>query len=120
MKKFILSLIIILFCFVLSTCHFFEQFEELDEIKLYFQDPNLTIMKGGLAYFVLVAEPDDTLKNNGVDYKISNNMIARIYKGDRKGVQVNGIEVGSCVVTAISGESKAEAVLVVTQDLSKD
>jgi len=108
------------FLFLLSSCHFFDNWNTEDEVTMYFLDPNLTVMRSGLVYFVLKIEPEDAKAKTGVEYKVSNQSIALIYKGDRKGVQVSAVGEGSCIITAFLGESKAEAVLTVTPRLEAE
>jgi len=114
MKKALLILTVI-FSVLQTSCHVFDTWEQEEDVKIYFQDPNLLVMKGGMAYFQLKIEPEEARGNMGVDYVVSNKSIGKIYSGDRKGVTMIGADEGACIITAWLGDAKAEAVLTVTK-----
>jgi len=112
-------LTLIIFSFIFAGCHMFDTWEKAEDVKIYFEDPNLTVMEGGLAYFVLKIEPEDARGNVGVEYEVINKRVGQVYNGNRKGVIVTAKEEGSCTITAWLGDAKAEAVLTVTAKTEK-
>jgi hypothetical protein len=102
---------------LLANCHVFDDWGDEADVVMKFEDNNLTIMKGGLANFVLKIEPPDAYENLGVSYEISNKSVGVIYRGDRNGVLISGIGEGSCIITAKLGDVEARGVLTVTENL---
>jgi len=96
----------------LSACHFFDDDRGMDTVAVYFDESNITVFEGGLGSVSLRVEPADALANGNVEYEISNEEVAVIYKADKRGCVFYGKKAGSTVLKArIKG---AEAKMVIT------
>ena len=96
----------------LSSCHFFDDSREMDNVAVYFDESNVTVFEGGLGSVTLRVEPAGTLATGNVEYEIGNEEVAAIYRADKRGCVFYGKKAGSTVLTArIRG---AEAKMVVT------
>jgi len=96
----------------LSGCHFFYDDRGMDTVAVYFDESNVMVFEGGLGSVSLRVEPADALATGHVEYEISNEEVAVIYKADKRGCVFYGKKAGSTVLMArIRG---AEAKMVIT------
>lgn len=100
----------------IESCHLFSPDEDYTEVSIYFNESNVTIYKGGLGSFSLRIDPPNGLDYYTVDYTVTNEDIAVIYRADRRGVVVSGKNIGSTVITAKIGNAEAKAVVNVIDD----
>jgi len=101
----------------LTSCHLFEDNRNMDTVAVYFDESNVTVFEGGLGSVTLRVEPADTLVNVNVEYEISNEEVAVIYKADKRGCVFYGKKAGSTVLTArirSGGTGGAGAKMVIT------
>ena len=100
----------------LSACHFFVNDREMDAVAVYFDESNVTVFEGGLGSVSLRVEPAEALASGNVEYEISNEEVAVIYRADKRGCVFYGKKAGSTVLTArIRGAGGvAEAKMVIT------
>jgi len=100
----------------LPACHLFDDNREMDTVAVYFDESNVTVFEGGLGSVTLRVEPTDALVNGNVEYEISNEEVAVIYRADKRSCVFYGKQKGSTVLTArIRGAGgAAEAKMVIT------
>jgi len=100
----------------LSACHLFDDNREMDTVAVFFDESNVTVFEGGLGSVTLRVEPTDALVNVNVEYEISNEEVAVIYRADKRNCVFYGKQKGSTVLTArIRGAGGvAEAKMVIT------
>jgi hypothetical protein len=94
-----------------SSCHLFDNDDELINVAVYFNESNVSVFEGGLGSLSLRIEPPDGLSYYAVDYAILNEEIAVIFRSDRRGVVFAGRKAGSTVITATIGNAEAKAVI---------
>ena len=116
----VMVLAVIIVC-CLSSCHLFEDNRDMDTVAVYFDESNVTVFEGGLGSVTLRVEPADALANSNVEYEISNEEVAVIYKADKRGCVFYGKKEGSTVLTArikgaggAGGAGSAGAKMVIT------
>jgi hypothetical protein len=96
----------------MSACHLFDDDREMDTVAVYFDESNVTVFEGGLGSVTLRVEPVDAMANSNVEYEMSNEEVAVIYRADKRSCIFYGKKSGSTVLTArIRG---AEAKMVIT------
>jgi hypothetical protein len=84
----------------------------MDNVAVYFDESNVTVFEGGLGSVTLRVEPVDALAGSNVEYEMSNEEVAVIYRADKRGCVFYGRKAGSTILMArIRG---AEAKMVVT------
>jgi hypothetical protein len=100
----------------LSACHFFDNDREMDTVAVYFDESNVTVFEGGLGSVSLRVEPADALAKGNVEYEISNEEVAVIYKADKRGCVFYGKKAGSTILKARirNAGGVAEAKMVIT------
>jgi len=101
----------------LPACHLFDDDRGMDTAAVYFDESNVTVFEGGLGSVTLRSDPADALANGNVEYEMSNEEVASIYRADKRGCVFYGRKKGSTVLTArIRGgvAGGAEAKMVVT------
>jgi hypothetical protein len=103
--------ILLIILSLLSSCHLFDNDDELINVAVYFDESNVSVFEGGLGSLSLRIEPPDELSYYTVDYKILNEEIAVIFRSDRRGVVFAGRKPGSTVITAKIGNAEAKAVI---------
>ena len=99
-----------------SSCHLFGNMDETRNVAVYFNESNVSVFEGGLGSLSLRIEPSDALTYYTVDYKISNEEVAVIFRADRRGVVFSGRNEGSTVISAIIGNAEAKAVINVFKE----
>jgi len=100
----------------LSACHLFEGDPEMDAVAVYFNESNVTVFEGGLGSVTLRVEPADALENRIVEYEISNDEIAAIYRADKRGCVFYGRKAGSTILMALIGNAEAKMVINVLEN----
>jgi hypothetical protein len=98
---------------IIGNCHFFDNYKELATVAIYFNETNVSIYKGGLGSVSIHVDPSDSLEYYDIEYSMSNEDVAVIYKADNRGVVFSGKEIGSTVLTAKLRDAEAKAVITV-------
>jgi len=112
--KFLMLVVMAVCC--LPACHLFEDNTEMDTVAVYFNESNVTVFEGGLGSVTLRVEPADVLENSIVEYEISNEEIATIYRADKRGCVFYGKKAGSTVLTALLRGAEAKMVINVLEN----
>jgi len=107
----IIALLLIFFAVFSGSCHLFENIDETENVAVYFNESNVSVYEGGLGSLSLRIEPPDGLPYYTVDYEISNEEVAVIFRADRRGVVFTGRKKGSTVITAKVLDAEAKAVI---------
>jgi len=94
-----------------SSCHLFDEVDDTQNVAVYFNESNVSVYEGGLGSLSLRIEPPDVLSYYTVNYTITNEEIAVIFRADRRGVVFSGRKEGSTVISASVGNAEAKAVI---------